>query len=270
MSVPAGMVRLDKTPLSVEMRGVTLDFGPKLILDDFSLSVPPGAKISLLGENSSGKSTILKVMVGLVPPAGGEVLLFGRPLAKATSGEKSRLRRRVGMQFQAGAMFDSMTVLDNLRLAGRECSRGRGVKPAGKEEILHILDQVGLGHAARLSPSELSGGMRKRAALARALIARPELALFDEPTAGLDPVTSSRIINLLAHLAAREKAAMILATSDIDVAGRFSDDLILFRRGRIVARGGVDDLTASPEPYVVKFFSRRRLVGSAAAAAAGA
>jgi phospholipid/cholesterol/gamma-HCH transport system ATP-binding protein len=254
--------------MAVELRNVSLSFGQKTILDSMSLSVPPGAKISLVGENSCGKSTILKVMVGLVQPKSGDVFLFGRNILKSSASELDKLRRRTGMQFQAGAMFDSMTVMDNLRLASREGSRGRGLKPAKKGEISDILDQVGLGRAAKLKPSELSGGMRKRAALARALIAKPELALFDEPTAGLDPVTASRIINLLIHLSAEEKGAMILATSDVEVAKRFSQDVILMNEGQIVARGSVDDMLASTVPYVEKYLSRHRLVGQAMAAEA--
>jgi phospholipid/cholesterol/gamma-HCH transport system ATP-binding protein len=249
--------------LAVELRKASLSFGPRVILDSLDLQVPHGARISLVGENSSGKSTILKVMVGLVPPESGQAFLFGSETLRSPRKELDRLRRLVGMQFQAGAMFDSMTVRENIALASRECSRGRRIGKAGKKEIMELLEQVGLGHAARLRPSELSGGMRKRAALARALIAQPELALFDEPTAGLDPITASRIINLLGQLSARHRAAMILATSDVDVASSFSDDLILVRRGKIMARGSLADLLASTDPYVAKYMSRHRLVGQA-------
>jgi phospholipid/cholesterol/gamma-HCH transport system ATP-binding protein len=257
-------ISLDKKAFSVELRSTCLNYGDKAILDYFSLLVPAGAKISLLGENSSGKSTILKVMAGLVKPESGQVLIFGQDTAKLSRLGLDRLRRRVGMQFQAGAMFDSMTVMDNLALAGRECSRGRRLEKIGQDRILDLLDRVGLARAAKLRPSELSGGMRKRAALARALIADPELALFDDPTAGLDPITASLIINLLRELSSRHKAAMILATSDLDVARRFSSDLILIRKGKIAARGGLEDLAASADPYVVKYLSRFKLVGQAA------
>jgi phospholipid/cholesterol/gamma-HCH transport system ATP-binding protein len=243
----------------------TLLFGPKTILDGFSLSVPPGAKISLLGENSSGKSSILKVMVGLARPTSGRVLLFGKDPAAVSAAELDRLRRRVGMQFQAGAMFDSLTVTENLVLAGREGTRGRAGGKARARDIQELLESVGLAHAARRRPSELSGGMRKRAALARALIAEPELALFDEPTAGLDPVTANLIINLLKDLSARRRAAMILATSDVDVARRFSDDLILVRKGQIAARGTIGHLLASTDPYVTNYLSRFKLVDRALA-----
>jgi phospholipid/cholesterol/gamma-HCH transport system ATP-binding protein len=249
--------------LSVELREASLYFGPKIILDHLSLEVPPGAKISILGENSSGKSTLLKVMVGLIRPVSGRVLLFGKDPAATSRSELDKLRRRVGMQFQAGAMFDSMTVLDNLTLALSEGSLGRAQKKAGTNEIMSLLERVGLGQAAKLRPSELSGGMRKRAALARALIAKPELALFDEPTAGLDPITASLIINLLKELSTLHRAAMVLATSDVEVAKRFSSDLILLKNGKIAARGDIEALLASTDPYVENYLSRFKVVDTA-------
>jgi phospholipid/cholesterol/gamma-HCH transport system ATP-binding protein len=246
-------------PPAAELIEASLSFGDQVILDNLSLSLPPGAKLSLVGESSCGKTTILKILVGLITPDRGRARLFGRDTAAVGRGELQRLRRRVGMQFQAGALFDSMTVGLNLLLAGQERSRGRDLRPPTKAEIAGALEAVGLGHAVNLKPSQLSGGMRKRAALARALVASPDLALFDEPTAGLDPVTASLIINLLNSLAESTKAAMILATSDVDVARRFSDDLALVRHGRIHARGRWSELAASQDPFVVKFLSRHRL-----------
>jgi phospholipid/cholesterol/gamma-HCH transport system ATP-binding protein len=127
------------------------------------------------------------------------------------------------------------------------------------EDVASRLSAVGLGHAVDLKPSQLSGGMRKRAAIARALMAHPDLALFDEPTAGLDPVTASLIINLLNNMAQSTSAAMILATSDVDAARRFSDDIAIIRLGKMRARGSWEALSKSPDPYVAKFLSRRKL-----------
>lgn len=247
------------SPPAAELVEASLSFGEKVVLDSMSLKVPPGAKLSLVGESSCGKSTILKILVGLIPPDKGKARLFGSDPATAGQGELDRLRRRVGMQFQAGALFDSMTVGLNILLASRERSRGRDLAPFTMEDAALSLKAVGLGQAADLKPSELSGGMRKRAALARALVASPDLALFDEPTAGLDPVTASLIINLLNSLAVSTKAAMILATSDMDVARRFSDDIALVHEGKIKIRGSWELLSKSPDPYVMKFLSRRRL-----------
>jgi phospholipid/cholesterol/gamma-HCH transport system ATP-binding protein len=251
-------------PPAAERIGACLSFGSKVILDGLSLSVPPGTKLSLVGESSCGKSTILKVMAGLTLPDKGGVRLFGQDPSGIGRGELDRLRRRVGMQFQAGALFDSMTVGENLLLASQECGRGRDLPPLRRPEITRRLEQVGLGHAADLKPSQLSGGMRKRAALARALVADPDLAIFDEPTAGLDPITASLIINLLNSLAESGRAAMILATTDVDVARRFSDDLALIHLGRIHARGSWSSFVSSSDPYVVRYLSRHRLAAPAA------
>jgi phospholipid/cholesterol/gamma-HCH transport system ATP-binding protein len=250
-------------PPAAELIGARLSFGGPAVLDGLSLEVAPAAKLSLVGESSCGKTTILKVLAALTPPDEGSVRLFGQDPASLGRGDLDRLRRRVGMQFQAGALFDSMTVGENLLLASQECGRGRDLPPIGRAEIADRLEQVGLGHAARLRPSELSGGMRKRAALARALVADPELAIFDEPTAGLDPITASLIINLLNSLAERGRAAMVLATTDVDVARRFSDDLVLIRLGRVQARGSWSEFASSSDPYVVRYLSRHRLAAPA-------
>jgi phospholipid/cholesterol/gamma-HCH transport system ATP-binding protein len=238
---------------------VWLSFGEKSILKGFSLDLPAGAKVSLLGESSSGKSTILKIIVGLVTPASGRAELFGQDLAKISSRAKASLRRRIGMQFQAGALFDSNSVYLNLFLASQESTRGDPARrPAGRAEILDMLSRVGLAEAAERIPASLSGGMRKRAALARALIVEPQLAVFDEPTAGLDPQTSSLIINLLNSLAQSSSAAMILATADPDVARRFSEDIVLLKDGRVHDRGSISELESRRDPYIDKFLRRFR------------
>jgi phospholipid/cholesterol/gamma-HCH transport system ATP-binding protein len=240
----------------VELEGVRLSYGDKVVLDGFSISVAKGSKISIIGESSCGKSSLLKVMVGLVRPDSGKARLFGKDLSRPSLRELEKLRRRVGMQFQAGALFDSLDVQNNLSLASEESCRGGRGTPAGANEILDMLERVGLKRSALQNPASLSGGMRKRAAIARALIVNPELALFDEPTAGLDPLTSASIIRLLNELSADLGAAMLLATTDLDVARRFSGDIVIMHEGKIRARGSVEDHLASEDPYIQKFLSR--------------
>ncbi|MDR1086073.1 MAG: ATP-binding cassette domain-containing protein [Deltaproteobacteria bacterium] len=250
----------DDTSVSV-LKNVHLRFGDHQILKGFSLELKPGSKVALMGESSCGKSTVLKTMVGLVPPNSGEVYLFGRDLAALGNRARAALRRHIGMQFQAGALFDSSSVFLNLQLASEESSRGdMDRKPATKDEILEMLSQVGLKEAAGRIPASLSGGMRKRAALARALIAEPKLAIFDEPTAGLDPQTSSLIINLLNSLAEKREAAMILATADPEVARRFSDDIVLIKDGLVYTRGSMAQMESLGDPYIDKFLYRLREV----------
>ncbi|MDR3203325.1 MAG: ATP-binding cassette domain-containing protein [Deltaproteobacteria bacterium] len=250
---------LSTPSVAVEFSSISLNFGPRQVLGSLSFAVEAGSKVSLLGESSCGKSTILKLIAGLITPQSGKIFIFGQNLAELSRSDMEKFRRSLGFQFQAGAMFDSMTVEENLLIASREGRRGRSLPALGRDEIAELLDKVGLAKAMKLKPSALSGGMRKRAALARALIARPSLALFDEPTAGLDPITSCLIIDLLNSLSGKEQAAMILASSDIDVARRFSDDILLIGSGRLIKRGSLKDMLESSDKYVERYFRRFKM-----------
>ncbi len=245
-------------PPIIELQDIEVSFGDKKVLDGFSLTVRAGEKLSLVGESSSGKSTVLKVMVGLVRPDRGSVKVFGHELAHLSGTEMRKLRQRIGMQFQSGALFDSMTVMENLKLARRESARDAAAKRAADDAAppLSLLAQVGLASAADRQPFQLSGGMRKRAALARAITTEPDLAIFDEPTAGLDPVTSRRIINLIQAVSARSGAAMILATTDVQVARHFSPDLLILNQGRLWARDTIDHLRSSADEFTARMLSR--------------
>ncbi len=247
-----------EVPPVIELRDVAVSFGSRKVLDGFSLEVAPGEKLSLVGESSSGKSTLLKVMVGLIRPERGLVRIFGQDLSRLSAGELRRVRQRIGMQFQSGALFDSMSVMENLKLARRESARDAQAAARANDpsEPLKLLGAVGLASAADRQPFELSGGMRKRAALARALTTDPLLAIFDEPTAGLDPVTSRRIINLIAAASAKSGAAMILATTDIQVARHFSPEIVILNQGRLWARDSLDRLRHSPDDFTRQMLSR--------------
>ncbi len=235
----------------VELKNLSFAFGEQTILDNFTLTVHKGEKISLVGESSSGKSTLFKVILGLFQAKKGEIKLFGQDVATLTKAQWQTLRWRIGMQFQAGALFDSLTLLENLNLAFEE-KNGSKEKP----NYLDLLAQVGLKEAALKKPYEISGGMRKRAALARALVAEPELLIFDEPTAGLDPVTSRRIIALIQNLAAQSGSTMILATTDIEVARHFSAEFAILNQGRLWVRDSLPSLLKSSDAYVKKILSR--------------
>ncbi len=242
----------------VELKDVCVAFKGRAVLEAFSLAVQAGEKLSLVGESSSGKSSILKIMVGLIRPDAGRVKLFGQDIGALSERDLRGLRQRVGMQFQSGALFDSMSVIENIKLARRESSRGAvELSRADDREIpLKLLASVGLSKAADRPPYALSGGMKKRAALARALAVNPDLAIFDEPTAGLDPVTSRRIIDLVKAISAQSGAAMILATTDVEVARHFSPNLVILNEGRLWARGAIDDLQKTGDPFTQKFLNR--------------
>ncbi|MDR0882066.1 MAG: ATP-binding cassette domain-containing protein [Candidatus Adiutrix sp.] len=245
------------TPL-IELKDIEVTFDERKILNGFSLTVDSGQKLSLVGESSSGKSTLLKIMVGLIRPDRGLVKIFGRDLSRLSDGELRQVRQRIGMQFQSGALFDSMSVMENLKLARRESAHDQaaGLAADNPAEPLKLLAAVGLASAEGRQPFELSGGMRKRAARARALTTNPALAIFDEPTAGLDPVTSRRIINLIQSISDQSGATMILATTDVQVARHFSPNLLVLNQGRLWASDTIDHLRASQDIFVQKLLSR--------------
>lgn len=245
-------------PVIIELKDIEVAFEAKKVLNGFNLTVKAGDKLSVVGESSSGKSTLLKVIVGLVTPTTGSVKLFGRDLTQLSKLEMQKVRQRIGMQFQSGALFDSMSVIENLKLARRESAQDQAARRAADDRDLplELLVSVGLASAADRQPFELSGGMRKRVALARALVTNPEIAIFDEPTAGLDPVTSRRIINLITTTSAQSGATMILSTTDVQVARHFSPNMVILNQGVLWARDNIKKLQSSDDEFVQKLLSR--------------
>ncbi|MGL4208593.1 MAG: ABC transporter ATP-binding protein [Candidatus Adiutrix sp.] len=243
---------------AIELRDIEKSYGNNKVLDGLNLVLGFGDKWALLGESSCGKSTLLKIIVGLIKPDKGLVKIFGQDINKLSGSTLRQLRQRIGMQFQSGALFDSLSVIENLKLARRECARTEAdlKKAEDQTEPMELLAAVGLANAALRPPHALSGGMRKRVALARAITTNPDLAIFDEPTAGLDPVTSRRIINLIERVSVKSGAAMILATTDVQVARFFSSDVLVLNQGRVWAQGKIDNLAQSEDEFTRKIFSR--------------
>ena len=246
------------SPPIIELQDIEVSFGTKKILDGFSLVVNQGERLSLVGESSSGKSTLLKVMVGLIKPHRGLVKLFGKNINTLSTSDLGRLRQRIGMQFQSSALFDSMSILENLKLARRESATTEAQRRAAgdREEPSELLISVGLAGAIDRQPFELSGGMRKRAALARALTTTPDIAFFDDPTAGLDPVSSRRIIDIIKNSSTNHGTTMLLSTTDVMVAYHFSQELVILNQGRMWARDSIETLHLSTDQFVQSFLSR--------------
>ena len=222
----------------LSLRGVTVGFGGPPVLDGADFSVQAGEAVVVLGPSGGGKSVLLKTLVGLLRPEAGEVWACGERVDDRPESELTALRRRVSYCFQNGALFDSMSVGDNLAYPLREH------RSAGEEEIAErvseALERVGLGGKAEVMPAELSGGMRKRAALARAVITRPEVILYDEPTAGLDPITARQINALMNELKAAPGAAPITTltvTHDIESALHVGQRVALLETGKISFSG---------------------------------
>ena len=238
----------------IELRGVHKAFGSKQVLRGVDLTVAPGQSLVIIGGSGTGKSVTIKCALGLMTPEKGEILFDGQPAKSAKA--INAVRRRTGMLFQGGALFDSMTVWENVAfvLLYRD-HVGRG---EAKKRAIDTLAKVRLpASAADLRPAELSGGMQKRVALARAIIASPELIFFDEPTTGLDPITADAVNNLIVEQVKALGAAAITITHDMASVRKIADEVAMLHEGRIIWRGPVSALDNSGNAHVDQFVSGR-------------
>lgn len=238
----------------IELRGVHKAFGPKQVLRGVDLTVAPGQSLVIIGGSGTGKSVTIKCALGLMTPETGEILFDGQPTKSAKA--INAVRRRTGMLFQGGALFDSMTVWENVAFV--LLYRDHVGRAEAKKRAIETLAKVRLpASAADLRPAELSGGMQKRVALARAIIASPELIFFDEPTTGLDPITADAVNNLIVEQVKALGAAAITITHDMASVRKIADEVAMLHEGRIIWRGPVSALDNSGEPHVDQFVSGR-------------
>jgi phospholipid/cholesterol/gamma-HCH transport system ATP-binding protein len=238
---------------AIECRDVHKTFGAGPVLAGLDLDVPSGTIAVILGPSGTGKSVLLKHVIGLLRPDRGEVSVLGEPVSSMPRSRLWALRRRVGIMFQDGALFGSMTVYDNVAFPLRQHT------DMAESEIAVIVEQhleeVGLAGASALMPSELSGGMRKRVGFARALVLDPEIVLFDEPDSGLDPVRTALLCQLILATHARQGGTYVLITHDILSAKRVAEFIALLWRGRIVQAGAAHEMWESEDPFVQQFLS---------------
>jgi phospholipid/cholesterol/gamma-HCH transport system ATP-binding protein len=236
---------------SIECRNVYKSFGPNRVLSGLNLRIPEGMITVVLGPSGTGKSVLIKHMIGLLFPDAGDVLVQGKSIPKMTMGELLELRRRFGILFQDGALFGSMPVYDNVAFPLRQHT------DLSEEEIEEVvmrrLGEVGLRDAATKMPGQLSGGMRKRAGFARALVLEPEIVLFDEPDSGLDPVRTALLCELIQEVHSEYGGTYIVITHDIASAQRIGEFLALLWKGQIVEEGPADAMFASDNPFVRQF-----------------
>lgn len=225
-------------------------FGPLTVLDGVDLTVHKGETVVVLGRSGTGKSVLLKLIIGLLVPDAGQALVFGRDLARLPERERLQQVGRIGYVFQGGALFDSLTVGENVAFPLFQARRPVAEQ---RREALDRLRMVGLDHAIDKFPSELSGGMRKRASLARALISHPEVVLYDEPTTGLDPLTTDVIDQIILHLRGRLGVTSIVVTHDLRSAFTIADRILMLEHGRIVFAGTPAQAEASEDPWVRGF-----------------
>ncbi|RFZ82761.1 ATP-binding cassette domain-containing protein [Mucilaginibacter terrenus] len=241
----------------VDIDHISKSFGSKEVLKDISLQLKKGENIVVLGKSGQGKSVTIQCIVGLLTPDNGTVKVFGDDVAGMDEDELKKLRTRVGFLFQSGALYDSMTVRENL-----EFPLTRVLKMADKAEIdtrvEEVLEGVGLMDAVDKMPSDLSGGMRKRVGLARTLIVKPEIMLYDEPTTGLDPITSREISELILNMQKKYQTSSIIITHDMECAKITADRVVVMRDGTYIAEGNFDELQHSDDEFVRSFFTETK------------
>jgi phospholipid/cholesterol/gamma-HCH transport system ATP-binding protein len=242
----------NKAPL-IEIRNLTKAFGSNQVLKGLDLQLFPGENLVILGKSGSGKSVLIKCLVRLLDPDDGEIRIMGKLVVELDQKALDKVRTEVGFLFQGSALYDSMTVRENLRFPLRRHPE----RKAGADEdelILASLKNVGLEDAIDLMPAELSGGMKRRVALARTLILKPKIILYDEPTTGLDPITANEIIQLILKLQDELGTTSLIITHDMDCARVISNRVIILSDGINYAEGTYQALAKSDDPKVKAFF----------------
>jgi len=239
----------------IRVENLWKSFGNQEVLRGVSFEVQPGEFVALVGSSGGGKSLLLKLVVGLLKPDRGRIWVAGKDVSALSRRELESLRSRLGFVFQGGALFDSMTVYNNVAFPLRE--RTRLSEKDIYRKVMRELELVGLRDAARKYPAQLSGGMLKRVALARALVREPEIVLFDEPTTGLDPVVSRAVLDLFDLVHQRLPLTGILVSHEIPRIFQIVQKVAMLHEGRIIALEPPDRLCASPEPVVQQFVNGR-------------
>jgi phospholipid/cholesterol/gamma-HCH transport system ATP-binding protein len=239
--------------LSVVLRGLRKSFGDQTVLNGIDLTVAPGETLAVLGRSGSGKSVLLKLIIGLQKPDAGSIRIHGREITELAFGKLNQVRKKVGFLFQDGALYDSLTLEENVAFPLRRHNRMPAAEQ--KNRARDLLTQVGMEQTRdmRKLPSQISGGMKKRVGLARALVMDPDIMLLDEPTSGLDPITAGEIEELILRLQETHRMASILVTHDLHGAQTVSNRVSLLHEGAILAEGTFEELHRSKEPFVSKF-----------------
>lgn len=237
----------------IRLEHVFKSFGDNRVLSDFTFSLRKGENVVVLGKSGSGKSVLIKCVIGLVQSDSGVINVLGNNVPALDHGQLDDLRTHIGFLFQSNALYDSMTVRENLEFPLR---RHKEKYTRSQEEALikEALNNVGLLHTLDMRPAELSGGMRKRIALARTLILKPEIILYDEPTTGLDPITGREISKLMRELAVKYTTSSLIISHDLNCVKVVADKIVMLIDGKCYAEGTYDELRASPDPKIKMFF----------------
>jgi phospholipid/cholesterol/gamma-HCH transport system ATP-binding protein len=241
----------------VRLQSVCMHFADRRVLSDISFTVRRGDIAVVIGGSGTGKTTLLRIIVGLLRPTSGAVFIDGRDIAPMSERELQEVRTRCGMVFQYSALLDSLTVLENVELPLKEHERLTAVER--KQRVASMLDSLDLAGTEQRHPSELSGGMRKRVALARALIRQPKLIVYDEPASGLDPLTARRVDELILRTRDRFGVTSIVISHDMAQAVRLADRMHVLDGGRLVASGTPEELKSQAGSVAAQFFEASRI-----------
>lgn len=240
----------------LEIKALYKSFGDNHVLNGFNLKLYQGENLVVMGKSGSGKSVMIKCLVGLMQPDRGFISVMGQEIKTLDRETLDALRSDIGFLFQGSALYDSMTVRENLEFPLRRHTEKVGMVADTEPLVLEALESVGLAQTMNLMPAELSGGMKRRVALARALILRPKIILYDEPTSGLDPITAKEIIELMRHIQKKYDTSSLIITHDVDCARVISERMILLVDGINYAEGSYEELITSKDPKVEAFFKK--------------
>ena len=248
------MMLNQKTKPIIDIRSLKKSYGDNHVLAGFNMQLYEGENLVIMGKSGSGKSVMIKCLVGLEEPDSGTIEVMGKVINELEQDELDELRTEIGFLFQGSALYDSMSVRENLEFPLRRHTKKFGVIEDTTPMVMEALENVGLAHTLDLMPSELSGGMKRRIALARTLILQPKIILYDEPTTGLDPITSKEIILLMMSIQKKYNTSSIIITHDVDCARVISNRMILLVDSISYAEGTFEELSASNDPKIQAFF----------------
>jgi phospholipid/cholesterol/gamma-HCH transport system ATP-binding protein len=237
--------------MMIEVRNLKKSFGALRVLNGVDFSIEKGQAVTIIGVSGGGKSILLKLLIGLITPDAGEIYIEGRNITGMDERELLKIRRKFGMLFQSAALFDSLTVEDNVNFLLRREGRTPAAEMARR--VAEVLELVGLEGTQKKMPAELSGGMRKRVGLARAVVYRPEIVLYDEPTTGLDPIAADSIDQLIRRVVEKYKVTSIAVTHDMRSAQRISRRILMLHEGRIYADQSPEEIFKSNDPVIYRF-----------------
>jgi phospholipid/cholesterol/gamma-HCH transport system ATP-binding protein len=241
----------DNIPTMLEIQDLRKSFGENDVLKGFNMVLKEGENLVIMGKSGSGKSVMVKCLMGLMQPDSGDIQIMGKTVLELDQGELDQLRKKIGFLFQGSALYDSMTVRENLEFPLRK----QDMPQEEKDKLVYqALESVGLLDAIDLLPNELSGGMKRRIALARAIILHPKIIIYDEPTTGLDPITAKEIIQLMREIQHIHGSSALIITHDVDCSRVIADRMILLIDGVNYAEGSFEELSSSTDERIQAFF----------------